>query len=145
MAEFDGDILILFSGGDFDLLWEGGQPRMTAGFESSVLLAIFGNAETWQNAIAETDEERYASRFPAVIGRATVSRTVVNDGIEALRDALHYLIDIGAAESVQVIGTIVSAHAIEWDIRIESPEGTGSRFSVLWDRGGITVDHRGGM
>lgn len=136
---YTGDLLIRFDDGDFDLLWENGQPHMTDGFESSVMLAIFGDRNSWQNALATTDGERFVSRFPEVIARATVSDRTRNDGIEALKQALAYLTGSGAASKVTVTGSIVTAFAILWNVNVIVPTGRESRFVVNWERGDVTA------
>lgn len=136
---FTGDILLLENDGDIDALWSNGQPHMTNGFDTAVLIAIFGDHRTWQNAIVDTDEERIISTFPDIIARAIVSESVKNDGIEALRRALAFLVSSNAASRVDVMGSILSVRAIGWAISIIAPTGRESRYRINWEEGMVHV------
>ncbi|PKL40742.1 MAG: hypothetical protein CVV44_03810 [Spirochaetae bacterium HGW-Spirochaetae-1] len=135
---FDGDIKIqrIASGdneGDYDVIFTNGQPEMTQGFDSAVLLAVFGDKNTWQNLIAKTEAEKFISDFPAVIERGVVTEKTKNDGVQALRRALQFLTDVKAAKSVTVTGQILSVYGIMWEIKIERPDGGTSRYRATYD------------
>jgi phage gp46-like protein len=136
---FTGDILIREQDGDFDALWQNGQPLMTDGFETAVLLAVHGDPDTWQNSIALTPEEKYISKFPEVIRRAKVSEKTKNDGTEALKSALAFLVSSKAASSVTVTGQILSVYAIGWYIEIVAPNGNVSPYIINWEKGSLTT------
>lgn len=139
---FTGDVLIRETDGDFDALWENGQPLMTDGFETGVLLAIYGNRNTWQNSLARTPEEKYTSTFPDVIARATVSERTKKDGTAALESALAFLVSSKMASKVIVTGQILSVYAIGWGIDIYSPSGVRTRFGINWEKGSLTTGYR---
>jgi phage gp46-like protein len=139
---FTGDVLIREINGDFDAEWQNGQPIMTDGFETAVLLAIYGDRRTWQNAIAVTPEERFISTFPDIIARARVNEKTKNDGTAALQTALAFLVSSRAASRVTVTGQILSVYAIGWAIDIDAPNGNGGRFEINWERGVLTTGYR---
>jgi hypothetical protein len=141
---YTGDVLLQFEAGDIDALWEDGQPRMTDGFETSVLMAIFGDRDTWQNAITDSQDERYVSTFPDVIANATVSDATKKDGIAALERALSFLKSSGAASGVSVTGRIASVFTIAWSIEIHSPTRGTTRYEINWERGVVTMMNNGG-
>ena len=133
---YTGDILLQETNGEIDALWENGQPAMTDGFETAVLLAVFGDRNTWQNALADSDEEKYVSRFTEVIRNANVSEKTKKDGTEALKVALAFLVSSRAASKVTVTGKILSVYAVGWYVEIVRPDGTAnSRYEVNWQRG----------
>jgi phage gp46-like protein len=134
---FTGDVLIKNIEGEFDIVYENGQPLMADGFESAIILAIFGDRNTWQNSLAETEEEKYISTFPEVVDRAMVNEKTKNDGTEALKAALNFLKSSGAASNVSVRGEIYSVFAIAWEIIIEAP--TGGRYLVNWEKGKLAL------
>lgn len=140
---FTGDILIREKDGDFDIEYENGQPLMTDGFETCVLLAIYGARNTWQNSLARTPEEKYISTFPDVIARATVSEATKKDGTVALENALAFLVSSKAASSVTVTGTILSVYAIGWSIEITAPNGK-TPFLINWEKGSLTASFKRG-
>ncbi len=138
-STYTGDIIIKQNDdGDYDLSFINGQPEMTDFLETSILLAVFSEPNTWQNDIASTPEEEYISTFPAVIERATVSDTTRKDGEDALRKALDYLLKINAVSSIIVTGYILSIYAMAWEIVITRPDGTTSKYNINWDKGEIS-------
>ncbi len=140
---YSGDILLRESDGDIDATFVNGQPSMTEGFESAVILAVFGNHNTWQNAIAATPEEKYVSTFPDVIDSGRVDEATKNNGIEAIKRALKFLVDIKAAEKVVVTGEIVSVYAIGWQAEIYKPGSTVvTRYRLNWDKGILTTQFK---
>lgn len=141
--KFTGDVLLREIDGEIDICYENGQPLMTDGFETAVLLAVFGDRRTWQNALARTPDDRYVSTFPDVIDRATVSEKTKNDGTEALKTALAFLVSSKAASAVTVTGRILSARSIGWEIDIVAPDrSTGSRYLINWEKGTLTAGFR---
>jgi phage gp46-like protein len=138
---FTGDVLIREINGDFDAEWQNGQPLMTDGFETAILLAIFGDRRTWQNSIALTPEEKYISTFPDVVERARVNEKTKNDGTAALQAALAFLISSKAMSKLTVTGQIISVYGIGWAIDYEAPNG-GGRFEINWERGALTTGYR---
>lgn len=132
---YTGDVLIKETDGDFDATWRNGQPDMTDGFETAVLFSVFGDRDTWQNGITTQPKERYVSTFPKVVTNAGVTEATKNDGVEALKTALDWMVAIRAARSVEVEGRILSVYAIGWVIRITATDGRVSRYAINWERG----------
>lgn len=139
---YESDILIQYdsSTGEFDINFANGQPDMTAGFETAVLLAIFVPSTTWHNATAATKDEKYVSTFPDVIANGRVDEQTKNNGIEAIKLALKFLVDSKAASRVDVSASILSVYAIGWAVDIYAPEpGTVTRYRMNWERGSLTA------
>jgi hypothetical protein len=141
---FDGDLLLdidpVTMGWDISIA--NGQPVMTSGLETCVLLAVFGGQNV-QNGMIDNPAERFDSTFPAVIRRATVCDATRNDGIAAIEKALAFLTSEGIASAVRVSGSISSAYRIDWPIEIDSPQG-GGRYSINWDKGSLTFGSMSG-
>lgn len=138
-ASYTGDIAIQINdSGDWDLNYVNGQPCMTDGFDTAVELAVFGEPDTWQNGLTNKPEEKYISRFPSIIGRANISDKTVKDGKAAIEEAMQFLIDIKACESVSVSGGVLSVYGLYWTIEIIKG-GITSRFEINWDKGVIEV------
>jgi hypothetical protein len=140
---FDGDLLLSIDPVtlDWDIVLENGQPAMTDGLETCVLLAVFGEPNV-QNGMIPGPAERFDSGFPAMIARATVSDATRNDGIAAIEKALAFLVSEGIASAVRVSGEIVSAYRIDWAIEIDAPRG--GRYTINWDKGSLTFGSMGG-
>jgi len=137
---YTGDILIAKnSDGDFDINFQNGQPDMTDGFETMVLLAVFGDKTTWQNLITQNKNEKYISDFPEIIARATVSEKTKNDGIQALKNAMNFMIEEKIAKSISVTGLIINAYAIGWGIEIYRPTTGQTKYEINWDKGVVSV------
>ncbi len=119
--------------GNYDIVWINGQPEMTDSFDTYILYAVYGDKNTWQNAIAEKEEEKYISDFPDVIENGTVSEKTKNDGIQALKKALESLKTIKAAQDIIVTGQIISVYAIGWAIKIVRKDGEKFKWSINWE------------
>lgn len=116
--------------GNYDVVFTNGQPSMTGGFDTAVLLAVHGDKKTWQNALARSEDEKFISDFPDVIDRGVVSEETKNDGAAALRRALQFLVSSGAAKSVEVVGQITSVFGVSWSVEITRPDDTLARYAV---------------
>ena len=140
---YDGDVLITYNSDDeqYDMQYENGQPKMTQGFETCLLLSIFGE-DCALNGMTTDTNEKFTSTFPEVIRRGYVSETVRNDGIKAIERALSYMVQERMASNVSVTGTILGVHAIGWNIEITAPDGTGRRYELNWINGGLTFGYR---
>jgi len=136
---YTGDVLIKLdqSTGEYDIEWTNGQPTMTDGLETCVLLAIFGGP-CILNGMTDDQGEKYISEFPAVIDRAKVNDTTRQNGISALERALAFLVRDNIASSVSVTGQIINAYAIGWAIDIAAPTGN-TRYSINWEKGSLTA------
>ncbi len=133
-ATYTGDLkLILDENGDWDINYINGQPEMTDGFDTEVMLAIFGEPDFWQNDLTNDPAEQYISEFPTLIKDANVSDKTLKDGIEAIKKALKYMIDKGEAQSIDVTGEFINVYGIGWVISIERPEKT-NRFDINWEK-----------
>jgi hypothetical protein len=137
-----GDVLLKTNfDGNTDIEYQNGQPVMTDGFESFIILSIFGEDGPW-NGMSADPAERMDSDFPRVIKRATVSDETRENGTAALQRALKTMIDIKAASRVTVVGRILSASAIGWMIEVEAPNGSGGKYEVNWEKGSLTVGYK---
>lgn len=134
-----GDILLQYDPltNELDIVYENGQPLMTDGFESCVLLAIFGEGGP-MNGMTDDPDERMDSTFPAVVRRARVNEETKVNGEKAIERALAFLVSSKAASEVTVTGQIISAYAIGWNIEIIAPTGK-TRYSINWEKGQLTA------
>ena len=137
---FTGDLVLsLNSQGDWDITYENGQPYMTDGFDTCVLLAVFADPDTWQNEIADSESEKYISEFPSVVANATVNNKTVNDGVQAIKKALKFLLTENIAKQVTVAGSILTVYSISWVINIDRFEGS-RKYQINWNKGVIGVN-----
>ena len=138
-ATYTGDVILVFDeNGDWDMFYVNGQPKMTDGFGTEAMLAIFGKPDFWQNDLTNDPAEQYISEFPELIKDANVSDKTLKDGIEALKKALQFMIDKGEAQSVDVTGEFISVYGIGWTIEISRPTGE-TRFNLNWEKGVIAI------
>ncbi len=138
-ATYTGDLLLLLNeDGDWDINYINGQPEMTDGFDTEVMLAIFGEPDFWQNDLTNDPAEQFISEFPDLIKDANVSDKTLLDGIEALKAALQFMIDKGEAQNINVTGEFISVYGIGWIIEISRPTAE-TRFNINWDKGVIAV------
>lgn len=136
---YTGDFLLgLNLDGDWDINFENGQPSMTDGFETAVMLSCFGKPDFWQNDLTNNQSEKYISEFPDIIEKGTVSTKTLNDGIAALRNALKWMIDTGAAQSIEVSGGVLNVYGLYWEIEIVRGEGD-NRYQINWEKGVVEV------
>ena len=136
---FTGDLLIsLNTEGDWDLNFILGQPIMTDGFETAVMLAVFGEPDFWQNDLTDDPNEKYISEFPEIIRNGKVNDDTLKAGTAALKKALQFMIDINAAESVEVIGSVLSVFGLSWEIDIDKG-GIVSKYEINWDKGILSL------
>ena len=136
---YTGDVLItaISATAEYDIEWTNGQPAMTDGLETCVLLAIFGSP-CIHNGMTDDQSEKYVSEFPRVIDRAKVNDTTRQNGVAALERALAFLTRDNIASKITVTGQIISAYAIGWAIDIEAPTGN-TRYSINWEKGTLTA------
>ena len=138
-ATYTGDLkLILDEDGDWDIHYINGQPEMTDGFDTEVMLAIFGEPDFWQNDLTNDPAEQYISEFPALIKDANVTDKTLKDGIEAIKNALKYMIDKGEADSIDVTGEFINVYGIGWVIDISRPTAE-TIYNINWDKGVVAI------
>ena len=138
-ATYTGDLLISLNiDEDWDLEFINGQPCMTDGFDTAVLISVFGDPDFWQNDLTNNPAEKYVSDFPAVILNGRVDNPTLNDGSAAIRRALKWLTDIGAAESVTVTGRVINVYGLGWIVDIFRGD-IQTRYTINWERGVIGV------
>ena len=136
---YTGDVqLRINENGDWDIYYDNGQPCMTDGFDTEVILAVFIEPDTWQNALTNNPEEQYISDFPDVVKNGTVDNDTINDGIAAIKRALQYKIDNGSADTIDVTGIALSIYAIEWEIII-TRGSEENRYDINRKKGVIKV------
>lgn len=124
--------------GNFDLCFENGQPCMTAGLETYVILAVFGE-NWWGNDIVKSSVEQMKSEFPNVIKRNVVTDRTKNDGTKAIEKALAAMESEKIARSVSVTGSIVSANAISWTVDIIGLDNRKYQYFINWEQGSVTA------
>jgi phage gp46-like protein len=139
MATYTGDLLLVLNqNGDWDLEYINGQPRMTDGFETAVMLSVFVEPDFWQNDLTNIVAEKYISEFPEVIKNGRVDNDTLNDGISALKKALKWMIDTEAASKIEVTGGFINVYALYWEISIFRTTGE-TRYQINWDKQEVTV------
>jgi hypothetical protein len=139
-CSYTGDLqLQLNDGGNWDFNFINGQPCMTDGLDSAVILSVFGEPDTWQNGITNNPSEKYISEFPEIVKRGTVSDKTRKDGIQAIKRALRWMIVDGVAQDVDAEGEAYSVYGIVWTIIITRGNIT-SRYSINWNRGEIQIN-----
>lgn len=140
MTIYTGDPLLKVNNyGDVDLNFINGQPEMTNGLETYVLLAVFGE-DSWQNATETDSAYKMQSEFPALIDRATITDKTLQDGIKALEKALSYMVTKKIAKSVTVTGSMLTAYCLYWLIEIEALTDESLKYYINWEKGVLTAD-----
>ena len=141
---YTGDILLSINEfGDWDLNYINGQPEMTDSFDTSLILSLFGEPDFWQNGITTVDAEKYISEFPAIIKNANVTDDTLKAGTAAIKKAVQWMIDINAAERIDVMGGVLSIFGLSWEVDITRGEIV-SRYVINWDLGVLEIIKRGG-
>ena len=138
-ATYTGDILLLLDeNGDWDINYINGQPEMIDGFDTEVMLAVFGEPDFWQNDLTNDPAEQYISEFPALIKGAKITNQTLKDGIEAIKKALSFMVEKGEADSVDVTGEFLNVFGIGWMVVIMRPEKTNI-YDINWEKGVVTI------
>lgn len=139
MKNLTGDPLISINEeNDYDLNYENGQSEMTDGFDNAVNLAVFGEPDFWQNGITDDPNEKYISTFPEVIRNGRVNNDTINDGVQALNNALKFLLNIKACEEINIAGDALSVYGLYWIIEIIKG-GISSKYNINWEKGIISM------
>lgn len=138
-ATYTGDILIsINTDGDWDINYTNGQPCMTDGFDTAVMLAVFGEPDFWQNDLTNNPDEKYISEFPDIIKNGRVDDTTIKNGIQAIKKAMQFMINIGAAEKVEVSGGALNVYGLYW--QIDTFKGNiSNKYTINWDLGALTI------
>ncbi len=132
--------------GNYDIVFSNGQPDTTSGFDTCVFLAVYGDKNTWQNAIARNESEKIISDFPQIIAQGTVSEKTKNDGVQALQKALKFLKDIKAVKEISVTGRITNVYMIEWEVEMIRNNNESEQYSLRmnksnkWDTNWISYE-----
>lgn len=135
---YTGDILIQqLPDGTVDMVFTNGQPDMTDGLETLVILAVFGE-KWWGNEIVDTESEKMKSEFPGIIKRGVVSDKTKNDGTKAIEKVLKFLVTDRIAKKVTVTGNLFSVYGIAWLIEIESIKDKSTKYFINWEKGELT-------
>lgn len=138
-ATYTGDLLIsLNTEGDWDINYINGQACMTDGFDTAVMLAVFGEPDFWQNDLTNDPNEKYISEFPEVIKQGKVNDATIKNGIEAIKKAMKFMVDSGAASSVDVTGGVLSVFGLYWVIETIRGNIT-SRYTINWDKSSLSI------
>lgn len=138
MTTFTGDILLSqLEDGSIDWFFANGQPSMTNGFETLVILAAYGE-DWWGNAIVRKESEKMKSKFPAVIRRNVVTDKTKNDGTQALNEAFAFVVTEKIAKAVNVTGEILTANRIQWIVEFEALTDESQKYFINWDQGVLT-------
>jgi phage gp46-like protein len=124
--------------GDYDLCFENGQPCMTDGLDTYVILAVYGE-DYWGNATAKSEAEKMKSEFPSVIKRNVVTDKTKNDGCKAIEKALAPAVSEKIARNIAVTGEIINANTIGWKIDIEGIDNSAYKYFINWSKGAITA------
>lgn len=136
---YTGDILIKYlDDGTWDIFFENGQPEMTNGFETLVILAVFGE-DWWGNELTTIESEKMESLFPEVVKRGIVSDKTRVDGTKAIERALKFMVTENMAKSVTVTGEILSVFGIGWLIEIEALTDETLKYYINWEKGSLTA------
>jgi len=137
---YTGDLLIKETDvGNFDICFENGQPCMTDGLETYVLLAVFGE-DWWGNRLVKSDGEKMKSEFPSVIRRNVVNDKTKNDGSKAIEKALSNMVKDKIARSVSpVTGIIKTSYLIVWTINIQGIDNNSYTYFINWEKGQVTA------
>jgi len=144
MITYKGDIkLITDIDGDIDINLQNGQPEMTEFIDTFVYLLVYGE-DSWYNGIVTEEAEKMKSRFPELLRHANVSDETIADGIAYITEALQPLLSQQIASNVYVYGDIISVYGIRWAVNIERFDGSGSKYSILWDRGFTQLENING-
>ena len=133
-STYTGDLLIsLNADGDWDLNYVNGQSCMTDGFDTAVMLAVFGEPDFWQNDLTNNPNEKYISDFPEVMKNGKVNDITIKNGIEAIKRSMKFMIDSGAASEVNVTGGVLSVFGLYWIIETVRGNIT-SKYTINWDK-----------
>jgi len=136
---YTGDLhLSINTDDDWDINYINGQPEMTDGFDTAVSLSVFGEPDFWQNGITTVDAEKYISEFPKVIKNGRVDDATLKDGTAAIKKALKWMVDISAAESVEVTGGVLNIFGLYWEVEIVKG-AIVSKYTINWDKGVIAI------
>ncbi len=134
-ATYTGDLLLgINTDGDWDINYINGQACMTDGFDSAVILSVFGEPDFWQNDLTNDPSEKYTSEFPEIIKNGRVDNQTINDGIAAIQKSLKWMIDISAAQSVDVTGEFLNVFGLVWSVEIARGQIV-SRYEINWEKG----------
>ena len=136
---YTGDLLIAQDDdGNHDIEFTNGQPAMTDGLETYVILAVFGE-DWWGNALVKSDSQKMKSEFPNVIKRNVVTDKTKNDGTKAIEKSLQPMVKDKIARSVKVTGEIRTSYQIAWQIDIEGLDNVTYKYYINWERGSVTA------
>jgi phage gp46-like protein len=136
MAE--GDFKMFIDENGFDIKVEGGEPKMTGGLTTEILIYLFcklkkdGSINYWYDSISN-DLSLTGSTFYTVFNEPNTEENR-NKIPGKVSRALKPMIDAGKIERVETIFETVNPEFIIIQISIFEPEETSLRFKLNWDQ-----------
>jgi phage gp46-like protein len=131
-----------------DLAREGGAFLTDDGLDTAVMISLFTHRRAedgdelpgqdtdrqgwWGDAYPDVPGDQIGSRL-WLLRRAKTSQDVLNAAVRYAEEALAWMIEDGAAESVEVTAERVSDIVLALGITITRPEDEASRYQRLWE------------
>ena len=126
---YDGDVALRLAEDGGTITYRGGQPIMDpGGLETASFISLFTSLGWVGNALQPSDPDRQiGSTFEQTVRRPITSPGLLDIEREA-KDALAWLVNVGAAESVDASASAPARNRVDLVIFITQPDGTVLEF-----------------
>lgn len=125
MLTYDGDLQLLPQPDGGEITWRNGQPVMDAGLMTAVYISLYTDSGWWGGL---------AGTVLSALEDGAMSNAVRLEYVEAIRQALAWLVSEGIARSVDVESEIQGPGMLALAITITEPDGTATtyRYRPTW-------------
>ncbi len=123
-----------------DMVIINGVPQLTDGLDNAVYLSLF-MPDYWGNDISD-DDQKYDSEIPRIMAEQTLTNQTRLDIIEAAKNALAWMLDIGIASAIDARAEIPEIGRVNLAVTITEPEQDDPStfaYSLNWDAQEIII------
>ena len=117
-----------------------GLPQLTDGLDNAVYLSLF-MVDWWGNDSSDNDQ-KYGSEIRRIIAEQTLTNQTRLDMIEAAKNSLTWMLDLGIATAIDARAEIPEVGKLYLAIRITEPEHDDPStfsYSLNWDAQEIII------
>lgn len=118
--KFEGDPKVFITNDGAEMVVEGGQPIMDAGFENAVNISLLTKEGWYGNYLIADPDEHVGSRFIKE-SKKSITLSMLVKVSNAINNALQWMIDTGIISKVDPVVKNPSGAKLESEVTLEPP------------------------
>ena len=137
--QFDGDIAFILTNDGGKIFFSGGQPIMdVGGLENAVNISLFTGLGWWGNGLFENEpDKQIGSDFETRLKPKAITTAYLRDIEDAAKTALQWLMNIKAADIIDIEAIWLEVNYVNINILITKPDGetVSIKYELNWEAG----------